>query len=177
MTRLTCYCRDCQAYAHALGNPQVVLDALGGTDIVASLQQHVTFTHGADALACLSLSERGLLRWYAGCCKTPIANTARNPKLSYVGLVHTCLGPSRESLGAAFGSASMPVNAGHAKAPVRGSALAAVGTFVRIFASVGRARLDGTYKRSPFFVAGTSTPVVAPRVLSLAERQKANEAV
>ena len=88
---MSCYCRDCQAFAHALGNPGAILDKLGGTDIVATLQQYVTFTKGTEALACLSLSERGLLRWYANCCNTPIANTARNPKLSYVGLVHTCL--------------------------------------------------------------------------------------
>ena len=79
---MTCYCRDCQAYAHALGNAGAILDDLGGTDIVASLQQHVMLSQGTDALACLSLSDKGLLRWYASCCNTPIANTARNHKLS-----------------------------------------------------------------------------------------------
>jgi hypothetical protein len=100
-TRATCYCRDCQAYAHALGNPESVLDHIGGTDIVATLQQHVTLTRGAESLACLSLSERGILRWYAGCCNTPIANTARSPKMSYVGLVHLP-GLSQHSLDAVF---------------------------------------------------------------------------
>ena len=177
VTRMTCYCRDCQAYAHALGNPEAILDQIGGTDIVATLQQHVRLTKGAESLACLSLSERGLLRWYAGCCDTPIANTARNPKLSYVGLVHTCLGPSQHSLDVAFGPTSMPVNTKHAKAPVAANALSALTPLVRIFASVARARLNGTYAQSPFFVAPAGKPVVAPRVLSAAERERAMNAV
>jgi len=30
---------------------------------------------GAEHLACLRLSPKGLLRWYASCCDTPLANT------------------------------------------------------------------------------------------------------
>ena len=67
VNRGVCYCRDCQAYAHALGNAGMILDNLGGSDVVATLQQHVTFTKGTEALACMSLTERGLLRWYASC--------------------------------------------------------------------------------------------------------------
>jgi hypothetical protein len=177
VTRATRYCRDCQAYAHALGNPKAILDRIGGTDIVATLQQHIGLTRGTESLACLSLSERGLLRWYAGCCNTPIANTTRNRKLSYVGLVHTCLGPSQHSLDAAFGPTSMPVNTKHAKAPVATNALSALTSIASIFASVARARLNGTYKQSPFFVAPLGKPLVAPRVLSAAERERAMNAI
>jgi hypothetical protein len=177
VTRVTCYCRDCQAYAHALGLPEAILDDIGGTDIVATLQQYVRLIKGTDSLACLSLSDRGLLRWYARCCDTPIANTARSPKLSYVGLVHTCLGPSQRSLDAAFGPTSMPVNTTHAKAPVAARTFTALTSVARIFASVARARLDGSYKQSPFFVEALGTPVVVPRVLSAAEREQAMNAV
>ena len=177
VTRATCYCRDCQAYAHTLGNPEATLDHIGGTDIVATLQQHVRLTKGAESLACLSLSERGLLRWYASCCNTPIANTTRNPRLSYVGLVHTCLGPTQRSLDAAFGPASMPVNTKHAKAPVATNALRMLTSIAGIFASVARARLNGTYAQSPFFVAPAGKPVVAPRVPGAAELERARNAV
>jgi len=91
-TRAICYCRDCQAFAAALGAPAGMLDAKGGTDVVATLPRDVRFTAGADRLACLSLTDHGLLRWYASCCRAPIGNTPRNPKISYVGLVHSCLG-------------------------------------------------------------------------------------
>ena len=32
-----------------------------------------------------------MIRWYAGCCKTPIGNTLENHKISFVGLLHNCL--------------------------------------------------------------------------------------
>lgn len=79
VTPLSCHCRDCQAYAHALGHPERVLHELGGTDVVTTLQQHLSFTKGKDALACISLSEQGPLRWYTSCCNTPIGNTASDP--------------------------------------------------------------------------------------------------
>ena len=32
-TRVVCYCKDCQAFAQALGGAETTLDAYGGTDI------------------------------------------------------------------------------------------------------------------------------------------------
>lgn len=175
-TRLSCYCRDCQTYAHALGNPERTLDAQGGTEVVSTLQQYVTFMSGVDALACLSLSPNGLLRWYASCCNTPIANITRGPKLSYVGIVHTCLGDS-SAIAAAFGPARAPVNTKHAKGKVATSTTSVLASTVRIIASVLRARLNGTWKRSPFFEPGTSVPVAVPHVLSREERGRAQSAI
>ncbi len=34
--RAVCYCGDCQTYAHLLGEASLVLDPLGGTDVVAT---------------------------------------------------------------------------------------------------------------------------------------------
>src|SRR5436190_22157980 len=142
-TRAICYCRDCQAYAHALGKPETILDSLGGTEVVASVQQYVSFTKGADSLACLSLGERGLLRWYASCCNTPIANITRDPKLSYVGIMHCCLGTTA-SLDSVFGPARIAVNTKHAKGKVaRTNPLRALVSIARIMASVLRARVNG----------------------------------
>jgi hypothetical protein len=175
--RAVCYCRDCQTYAHALKDPATVLDERGGTDIVATLQQYVTFEQGREALACLSLSERGLLRWYASCCDTPIANTARDPKLSYLGLVHTCLGDSREALDAAYGATRIPVNTEHAKEGLDESSfwtrlIAVLGIIRRVLG----ARMSGAWKRSAFFGADLQ-PVVKPRVLTLEERERARAAI
>lgn len=175
VTRLSCYCRDCQTYAHVLGDPDRILDPQGGTEVVATLQQYLTFTAGNESLVCLSLSPTGILRWYASCCNTPVANTARDPKLSYVGIVHTCLGepPART---AAFGPARAPIYTKHAKGEVATSTPSIFASFVRIIASVLRARMNGTWRRSPFFPPGSSAPVAAPRVLSLAERERARSA-
>ena len=73
--RVVCYCRDCQAFAYFLGREADVLDELGGSEVVQILPRNLTFTQGVETLACLRLTENGLLRWYAACCSTPIGNT------------------------------------------------------------------------------------------------------
>jgi hypothetical protein len=175
VTRLSCYCRDCQTYARALPHPERILDPMGGTDVVATLQQHVSITEGKDQLACLSLSDKGLLRWYASCCNTPIGNTARDPKLSYIGLVHTCLEGTgtAAALDTVFGPSRMPVNTQHAKGKVKSNPLSAFVSTMRLIGMVLKARMNGSWKRSEFFAPGESGPVVQPRVLSREERDRA----
>jgi len=171
--RVACYCRDCRAFARHLGGDGV-LDAQGGTEIVASLPSKLRFDAGSDALACLSLSPRGLLRWYAACCGTPIGNTPRNPKVAYVGLVHTCLEQRAPPLQQSFGPLRMAVNTGGALDPVRkGSARATAGSLFGLGTTLLGARLGGGWRDNPFFDAGTATPVRAVRVLTLAERELA----
>ena len=84
--RAVCYCKDCQAFARFLGSPDQILDRQGGTEIVAILPAAVQFTTGVEKLACMSLSDKGLLRWYASCCRTPIGNTPRDRSTPYVGI-------------------------------------------------------------------------------------------
>jgi len=149
--RAACYCRDCQAYAHVLGEPGRVLDAAGGTEVVATQAPYVRFTAGTSSLACLSLSPRGLLRWYARCCATPIANTPRDWRLPYVGLVHTGLGPV-ESLEGGFGPVQLRVNTQSARAaPPGGRGLRGWARFGGLVVRLLAARLRGTYRASPFF--------------------------
>src|SRR5262245_19575480 len=79
-----CYCRDCQAFAHFLGREKDILDERVGSDIVQILPKNLAFTQGSEALACMRLTPQGMLRWYAGCCNTPIGNTLATPKLSFI---------------------------------------------------------------------------------------------
>ena len=165
-----CYCRDCQAFAHFLGHAADILDPLGGTDVIQTLPACVQLTAGADALACMRLTPNGLLRWYAKCCNTPVGNTLPNFKLSFVGLVHSCLLDPATSLDASFGPVRMRVNTKGAKGAVRAEPLATVAAALRLVTGMARARLDGTYRRTPFFHADGS-PVATPEVISAAERE------
>ena len=85
--RLVCYCKDCQAFARILER-QDALDAAGGTDIFQMPPGRLKIIAGASALRCLRLSER-VIRWYAGCCNTPIANTASTSRFPVIGLIHS----------------------------------------------------------------------------------------
>lgn len=175
-SRGVCYCKDCQAFARFLGETGGVLDEMGGTDVVATIARHVTFTEGVEALACMSLTDKGLLRWYASCCNTPIGNTSRNFRTSHVGLIHTCLGGSGSALESAFGPVRMRVGTKGASGTVKPMP---VSTLVSIFGFIGkliRARLDGSYRTTPFFDSERGTPVVAPKVLTHSERERARNA-
>jgi hypothetical protein len=173
--RGVCYCKDCQSYAHFLGKADRVLDRLGGTDIVATQSRYVIFTSGTHALACLSLSPHGLLRWYAKCCNTPIANTPRNWRLPYVGVVRTCLGDA-QSVDASFTPVQMYLNVQSAKGKTPQAPSGKAAVLLRFAPALLLGRVLGTYRRTPFFNADGS-PVVQPRVLTKAERAQARNAI
>jgi hypothetical protein len=177
MARGVCYCRDCRAYAHFLGRADDVLDLQGGTDVIATHPQHVVIDQGLDALACMSLSPRGLLRWYASCCRTPIGNTSRNAKTAYVGLVHTCLEGAGVPIERSFGPVTLRLNVASATAPVQERSRGVLGSALRFIGTLVGARVGGSYKRSPFFDAASGMPVLAPHVLTKAEREQLNARV
>jgi Family of unknown function (DUF6151) len=177
-SRAVCYCKDCQAFAHFLERPDdVVLNELGGTEIVATLPKHVHFTQGVEALVCMSLSDRGLLRWYTSCCNTPIGNTPRDFKTSYVGVIHSCLTQRAPSLQDSFGPVRMVLQTNSAKGKVKSMPMSNVMTLMKIMTSVISARLSGGYKSNPFFVEDLGAPIKQPRVLSKAERTRVTSAV
>lgn len=164
--RAVCYCRDCQAYAHLVGRPQRVLDPLGGTDIVATHARYVRFTRGLESMACLSLSPNGLLRWYARCCNTPIANTPRAWKLPYVGFVHTCL-RQPDPLERDFPKVQMRINTKSAHGtPPKDNTVRGFARFVGMVLRMGATRLAGGVKMHPFF-GSQGSPIVP---IQLADR-------
>jgi hypothetical protein len=172
VSRGVCYCRDCQAFAHFLGSPADTLDEMGGTDVIATLPQYVTFTQGTEALTCMSLTYKGMLRWYASCCNTPIGNTPRDFRVSHVGLVHTCLEDPPRSLDDAFGPVRMRVNTKSAKGKPKAMTMSTIASVLRFMAGLIGARLNGSYRSTPFFAPDTGLPVAPPRVLTSDERER-----
>jgi hypothetical protein len=175
--RGVCYCMDCQAFAHFLGRPDDVLDERGGSDVIQVLPKHITLSQGIEALACMRLTPKGLLRWYAGCCNTPVGNTLATPKVSFMGLLHTCLKDPARSLDDAFGPVRAWVNTGGALGDPkpRSGGLGRAGLW--FITTTLKARINGNYRHTPFFSLSTGTPIVPPRVLSSAERASLMNAV
>jgi hypothetical protein len=171
VNRVVCYCRDCQAFARVLGQESETLDAKGGSDIVQTLPKNVTFTHGTDALACIRLTDKGMVRWYAGCCKTPIGNTLENYKISFIGLLHNCLETPEHSLQNSFGAVRSYANPHGAIGEPKPKAAGLAATIWWLVKTILKARVNGDYKRTPFFKDGK--PIASPRVLSSAERASA----
>jgi hypothetical protein len=167
--RVVCYCKSCQAFAHFLGRESEILDELGGSDIVQTRPSKLTFTDGAGSLACMRLTEKGMLRWYAACCMTPVGNTLPTGKVAFVGLARPFIETPERPVTETFGSVMARSYTGGARADAKPRQAGMLRMMFRLLSWAARARLDGSYRRSPFFSAETDTPVAAPRVLSTAE--------
>jgi hypothetical protein len=180
--RVMCYCDDCQAFAHFLGRQDQVLDPQGGSDIVQMSAANIEWTQGREQLACVRLSDKGVARWYAGCCRSPIGNTSASPAMPFVGLLGSALakngaGPAAdEALGTVRGTlwAKFAKDVPGESAPSNRGLAVVVLRFARIL--IG-ARLRGEHKRSAFFDPVTSEPIVEPQILTRDERAKVMESV
>jgi hypothetical protein len=168
-----CYCEDCQAFARFLERTDV-LDAAGGTRIFQISPASVRITEGADQLLCLRLSEKGLFRWYAGCCNTPIGNTL-GAKVPFVGLIAAFIDAS--GAGVTYDELLGPSRGGfHGRSAVGGVPAGAhpgvpLGALLRIARLMGSWWITGKGSPSPFFDAKTGSPRSPPRVLAAAERE------
>lgn len=175
-----CYCDDCQLFPHHLGRADEILDENGGTGIFQTSAARLEFTDGAD-LRCLRLTEKGLLRWYAGCCNTPIANTLGRWDVPFAGVLTSCLGGEQSTalVDEALGPVRGRVFAGMAKGtPPAGAASGGFEpkTITRFLRVVLAARFRGDQRRSPFFDPDTHEPRATPHVLTPDERRHAAHA-
>ncbi len=171
----TCYCADCRAFAFFLNRPDI-LDAHGGTPIVQTAPARVRFTHGAEQLRCMRLSEKGLLRWYSACCNTPMGNML-SPRVPFVGLPRTILDE-----GIARGGHTpsdllgepAPIHARDAVGgPLPGAPpSASPRVALRAITLMLGWWLQGLAKPSPYFDAATGQPWKAPKVLRVDEREQ-----
>jgi len=168
-THCVCYCKSCQAFAHFLGRADEILDERGGSAIVQTQPSNVRFTQGLENLACMKLTEKGILRWYSSCCRTPLGNTLATARLSFVGLVHNCLETNSQNLVESFGPVQIRVHSRSAKGEPKPKNKGMFPAYARLILDLLTARLSGRYASTDYFDANTDTPVSKPRVLSPAE--------
>lgn len=81
---VVCHCTDCQAFATRLGAAERILDRHAGTALYQGRCATMRLSTGRDQLACLHLTEKPTLRWYARCCDTPMFNTYKNGRIPYI---------------------------------------------------------------------------------------------
>ncbi|NVB39299.1 hypothetical protein G6O69_15760 [Pseudenhygromyxa sp. WMMC2535] len=166
-------CDDCQTYMRWLDR-QAFLDASGGTEVVQLYPDQVTLDEGREHLRCARLSPKGLMRWYAGCCKTPVVNGLDKPRVPFLG-VHgafialegdareDALGPIRARVMGRFGQRPLPPGS-YERAPF--------GLLVRVAGQLARGYFGGRHQPSPVYDARGES-LVAPAVLDRAERDAA----
>jgi hypothetical protein len=167
-----CYCEDCQAFARFLGRDAELLDARDGCENIQVLPKDVRFHEGMRNLACMRLSENGLLRWYAACCNTPIGNTPATAKLPFVGLAAACLESPTHTVTNSFGPVRFCAFAGGALGHPKPKPFGVLGFALWLIRNRLRARFTSGFRNNPFFDTISGRPVVDPKVLSPDERDR-----
>ena len=160
---LVCHCSDCQNFARHLGQQERVLRDDDGTDLWQGRVASVDIFTGKDRLACLHLTEKPTLRWYAACCDTPMFNTYANAKLPYITtLLVNCEGGWQERLGVPrhlhLQDATRPT--GDAKPASMAKVVA------RVAPRILRDWLSGDRRRTALFDPETLEPIATPRRLA-----------
>lgn len=169
-TRVVCYCNDCQAFVRRLGREGEYLDEKGGSDIFQIDPRHLQITDGADKLAAVQLTPKGVYRWYTTCCNTPVTNTMNSAAIPVTGTYFRNYDPARRD--AAIG-------------PVRGAvfqkfardgagdynALSIPLMMIKVLGRTIVARFTGAYRKNPFFNPETGAPIAEPHLISHEERE------
>jgi hypothetical protein len=170
VNRAVCYCDDCQAFLHHLGRADL-LDAHGGTDVVQVAPASLSFTQGKERIVGLRLTPKGLYRFYASCCKTPLGNTA-NPAIPFVGIVAQDFASEAQQVDDVFGP---PVGAIFGRYAVGEAPGASPGVSLRMIAravlKVLGWRLGGRAWPHPFFDRATRAPLYPVTALSPEQRE------
>lgn len=165
-----CYCSDCQALLKHIGRTDL-LDKNGGSEIIPAYPADIKLLAGREHLACLRLSDSGMFRFYATCCRTPIANT--DPVRAWVGIhrrMYTAKDPDR--LDRELGPVRARIMGKDAQGtPPKGTPQKFnFKGFVTVMPFILKGIIFGKAKPSAFFENGTS--IVVPTVLTAAERSK-----
>ncbi|BBN83709.1 hypothetical protein PA25_36940 [Pseudoalteromonas sp. A25] len=160
---LTCYCRDCQKFAVALNRADDVLNEYAGTTILQVPIAHFKFLEGKEHLGCLRLTKKGLYRWYAKCCNTPIGNTL-NGGWPFIGIIHSFIDDNKLVEKAGVVKGSVHIKEASREIPVQ--RLGPCGHTQLVLATLQKLalwKLQGKHKPSEFF-DNHGQPIVTPQI-------------
>ena len=170
VNRVVCYCDDCQAFLHHLIREDLI-DAFGGTDIVQIAPASLSFIQGKERIVGLRLTPRGLYRWYARCCKTPLGNTV-GPAVPFVGIIAQAFESETQRPDDLFGR---PIGAIYGKYAVGRAPEGSTGFNLLLMARAIRMvlgwRIRGQTWPHPFFERATRAPRFPVITLSHQERE------
>jgi hypothetical protein len=156
-----CHCTDCQAFAKGLNADDRILDVHAGTALYQGRCAAMRLLIGRDRLACLHLTEKPTLRWYARCCDTPMFNTYRNGRIPYITTLVANCDPDQRGrlLGPPIGHLFTEEATGDVSHLRR---LAMATLMRRFFKRMITDIIVGDRKRADLFDPGTLAPIAPP---------------
>src|SRR5215469_8689564 len=169
VNRVVCYCADCQAFLHHLGCADL-LNEHGGTDIVQVAPASLSFGQGQERIVGVRLTPKGLFRWYASCCNTPLGNTV-GPAIPFVGVLTETFRSHGQAPDLVFGRPIGAIKGEYAiGGPPPGSKGISLSLMVRSIAKVLGWRLTGRAWPNPYFDQSTRDPIYPVTCLSPEQR-------
>ncbi len=164
-----CHCTDCQDLTRHLGHADM-LDAHGGSALYQSRCARLRIDTGRERLACVHLTDKPTLRWYAACCGMPLFNTYANGKLPYITTQLAACDPATRAalVGPPRGHLFIEDGAGDTSALPKMS----MGQLMRrFFPRMIKDLISGDRRRCALFDVKTLAPIAQPHRLTDKERQ------
>jgi hypothetical protein len=129
----------------------------------------LSFTKGQHRIAGLRLTPKGLYRWHATCCNTPVGNTLGSA-VPFVGIPVQSFDAPRvdEVFGAPMGAIQGKYAVGE---PPAGSTGFNLSLILRAIGRVLGWRLGGKTWPHPFFARDTRAPIYPVKVISQERRE------
>lgn len=169
-SRVICSCRDCQTFAHFLGRFPDIVDQYGGTDIFQLTPSQVIISKGREHIRCMRLSDKGMMRFYTDCCKTPMGNTLASAKIAFVGIPHNFMKHGSRTRDQDLGRVLSRASVHKTFSASDGIPVNSLLPIYRILRMMICGWFKKKYQPSLYFDLSTGKPVVAPTVLSPVQR-------
>ena len=83
-THVVCHCNSCRSAMEKAGLGE---EAQDGVALFQTTPDHIEIATGIARLAPRRFSPKGLLRWHATCCNTPMFNTLPGPAIPFAGVL------------------------------------------------------------------------------------------
>ena len=154
-THVVCHCNACRRSLELVG---LDAEAADGVDLFQTTPDRIRIETGLDRLEPRRLSPKGILRWHATCCDTPMFNTMAGPGMPFVGvLVRNLADPAQLGPVIAHGFVAGSDGKQHHQ---NGAAV-----IWRLLKRSALARLSGRGRRNPFF-SDDGKPIAEPVLLA-----------
>jgi hypothetical protein len=152
-THVVCHCNSCR---RAMEKSGLADEAQDGVALFQTTPDRIRIATGMGRLAPRQLSPKGLLRWQATCCNTPMFNTLSGPAIPFAGVLVRNL-DSAAPLGPVIAHGFIDKGngkQGHENGPT---------VIWRFLKRAALARLTGKARQNPFF-GSDSKPVAKPQL-------------
>jgi hypothetical protein len=169
--RYVCHCHDCRDIVRLCGREADMLEDAGGVSLYLTRIGLFTLDAGKENLACIHLTDKPLLRWYAACCDTPLFHTVHSGWYPFVTVLDRIC--DVQSRGAVLGPPCGHIYPDSATEPLADDTPRA--SFARVMRRfiprMLQDYLTGDFRRSPLFDRKTHRPIATPRRLTAAEEE------